>query len=1837
MAEYSSSLELKPKGFDKLERRMKGVQSNISGINTKLRNTQGQFTKIGKNGSRDLNNTVKATDNLSNSMTKLKGLAIGLVASLSAIQSIRGLTSATVEFERYEAQLKTMTGSMDNASAAMKRLQNFAERTPFDLKQSIDGFVKLKALGLDPSEKAMTSYGNTAAAMGKSLEQMVEAVADASTMEFERLKEFGIKARQNKDTVDFTFRGTTTSVKKNAAEIEKYLMGIGETQFGGAMAERTKGLESALSNLSANWRIFLATFSKETGLAALFTDVLNSVSSSLKGITSILKGQNESFNEFSSGIKRFVDGYIVAFFDLEKYGPTYVLRKISVDIKAALLKIRNIILTTNILDYLKVGILAAFVYVQTEIEKFLTVYYLYTPLRAWNNFWDNEITSSVVGLSANFDLMIGTVKKALVRSFLSNIVQPLILLYGNMVHKVARFIYDNPVLNAMFESFENSLNFVDRLFEDFTDSVGDSFKDLGYKVYDVIISTVPKALSAAIRFIKEDFHSGFQEITSKGLFKSLWDSVKNIMSVKYAELKRETRELVKDIIGSFYRLYDVLVGHSIVPDLVDRIKYIWNGMKDYVVSTTDFLSGMVIYQWASLSDSVLLAVKSMAYFINKFLGKEVISGNFSKIVSTYKSQLDRLGQIAGKLGTIAIPISLYVRREDISNWFKELGDSIRGRDTSRFVELVTRPVDLYLSRFVKSIHMIFEALVDSSRSSTKSISDNVKRLLPDTLDSIKEFSDTIESALGPVLGTIYSMVATGFQFVKETVATIVSVLTVFEVRASSIVAQVIGYFVTFKIVQKIWKSVFSVLSGYFDDFLSHSMKTIKPYLAGLGKTIRLQAEKLRGTKGFIKAGIYGDSTLNLIKDAVLKFLYNLKAKMVSLSAQYQGSNAILSKMFLGGSDTMNYIMHSVNSLFQKIRSNKWITVGGGLIAMMMFAGRAAADTGEEHAEEYGNSFMSILEGIMNDYGDLIGMAIISGILANIGKIGTILATVGSVLGRAVLAFLSGPVGWVSSIAGIGYFFWDEIKSAAGSFFSWLGDGINSIIRLISNIVDIVTSPLIHLNTAVRESRVLLQEQGRKWTEVLVEGFKDAWIKFFGSEVDNLVRGLEKKLEAAGKNIEDYLGLDEVLVEGIPGLTQNILPMLDSVTQRLEAASKAAFGFMGREGAARLKSLQDELNELLKEENELRSAINATGEVHEKSRFNTLRADQAIAAIRDEIFTRETQISEQAELGYTLAVNRWKAEKLTSSILEEMQKYPKSSAEFYRMQETAISGINSLLSEYGSKEQKISVIEGQRKKALEKISKELKLQLLTESQKKQKVELTNRYYDNQIDKVNGVTEALEVFKNLQEEQKRSTPFGRLTSDLDKLQKYWSNLTREQQDEWREVYQIEFKRLNQKYLDDKKSILKAETDAIKSALDKQKSLYQRQSEMLSGLRLAAMPEGVEKKKAAARAESASIVARAKEELTGVDLQEALALDYQILIQRLAEIDKDASEERITQAENAYNKLRQSYLESGETLKGIVVGIQDFLDTLKNSAEIWAETTNKILGDTRTALIDALSGEDVDFKSVARGILQDISRGFATETVDNFMDKALGEFGIKHEKKSDGSLEYVKDADKATETISDNLTDMKKVTEDQTNKTEGWFSNLSESITSIVNSVGSGIISALNSLASMLGFSGAGGGGFLSGVGSFLGGEFGAALNYGTTFGSEQTAMLAAQDAGFGFFDDPMSWLGDFSFFSKGGIVRDPQYLASGGPVGTDTVPAWLTPGEVVLNAGQQKNVADQLGSTMQDNREININISGNVDQRSIDQIRSVIAQNPSLIHASSEKGRRSGSGLRRQAIT
>lgn len=192
----------------------------------------------------------RATDGVGAAFTRI----IAPIASFISVGAgLRKVTDVTRQFDVFKASLETATGSAGNANIAFAALEDFAKRTPYALEQTVEGFVQLTNLGLNPSERAMESFGNTAAAMGKDLNQFVEAVADATTNEFERLKEFGIKASQDADNVSFTFRGVTQTIKKDSESIQEYLIKLGETNFAGAMEKRMDSLDGAISNLGDTW------------------------------------------------------------------------------------------------------------------------------------------------------------------------------------------------------------------------------------------------------------------------------------------------------------------------------------------------------------------------------------------------------------------------------------------------------------------------------------------------------------------------------------------------------------------------------------------------------------------------------------------------------------------------------------------------------------------------------------------------------------------------------------------------------------------------------------------------------------------------------------------------------------------------------------------------------------------------------------------------------------------------------------------------------------------------------------------------------------------------------------------------------------------------------------------------------------------------------------------------------------------------------------------------------------------------------------------------------------------------------------------------------------------------------------------------------------------------------------------------------------------------------------------------------------------------------------------------------------------------------------------------
>lgn len=250
-----------------------------------------------RTATRDLDGMNKTTKSTTSTVAGLGKVLAGAFAAVGGAKLASELYKVNAEAQRLKASLITVTGSIGSANVAWAQMEAFARTTPYSLTQAIEGFTKMKALGLDPTTSSMTAFGNVAAAMGKDLTQMIEAVADASTSEFERLKEFGIKAKQEGDRVSLTFQGVTTQIGNNAKEITGYLEDIGNNQFGGAMARQMDTLGGATSNLGDNFDALMRTVGESGGNSGMI-GVINGLSAAIVDFTNVISTNADEITDF---------------------------------------------------------------------------------------------------------------------------------------------------------------------------------------------------------------------------------------------------------------------------------------------------------------------------------------------------------------------------------------------------------------------------------------------------------------------------------------------------------------------------------------------------------------------------------------------------------------------------------------------------------------------------------------------------------------------------------------------------------------------------------------------------------------------------------------------------------------------------------------------------------------------------------------------------------------------------------------------------------------------------------------------------------------------------------------------------------------------------------------------------------------------------------------------------------------------------------------------------------------------------------------------------------------------------------------------------------------------------------------------------------------------------------------------------------------------------------------------------------------------------------------------------------------------------------------------------
>jgi hypothetical protein len=294
------------------------IVAQLKDFNKAMSELKSEVGDLNKQVSKGNNDSIKSTNALSSAFSSVGKTLAGLFAADMLINFGKAVIETTAEFQKMEAVLTNTLGSSSMAQQSMAQIVAFASKTPFQVNELTESFVKLANRGFKPTMEEMTALGDVASSTGKSFDQLTEAALDAMTGEFERLKEFGIRAASEGDKVQFTFKGVTTEVKKTDTAIKDYLISLGQAEgVSGSMAAISETVGGKISNLGDNIdQLHLAIGNQTSGVFAATIDWLSAfvmhAGLSLKSISEIKKEVGDlQFNSNVSEIAKEVD-FLVA-------------------------------------------------------------------------------------------------------------------------------------------------------------------------------------------------------------------------------------------------------------------------------------------------------------------------------------------------------------------------------------------------------------------------------------------------------------------------------------------------------------------------------------------------------------------------------------------------------------------------------------------------------------------------------------------------------------------------------------------------------------------------------------------------------------------------------------------------------------------------------------------------------------------------------------------------------------------------------------------------------------------------------------------------------------------------------------------------------------------------------------------------------------------------------------------------------------------------------------------------------------------------------------------------------------------------------------------------------------------------------------------------------------------------------------------------------------------------------------------------------------------------------------------------------------------------------------
>ena len=257
---------------------------------------------------------------IKNAVFSLKGAFV----TLGSAAALRGISNVASNFEDLRDSLASVTGGVKQGAAAFDFITDFALRSQFSVEQLTTSFITLKASGIDPTEKLLRVFTDTAAVTTDQL-----GTLDSMTRVFSRGVQGGLGLEELNQIADRgvpVFRILEEQLGITRLEIAKYgqttegarkildaLQKGFDKEFGGATLSKLDNLSTSSSNLGIAFRSAIDDVG-QAGFSGALTKMNNTLAETLialdpvirtlgkglglviKGITKALETLNEAIN-----------------------------------------------------------------------------------------------------------------------------------------------------------------------------------------------------------------------------------------------------------------------------------------------------------------------------------------------------------------------------------------------------------------------------------------------------------------------------------------------------------------------------------------------------------------------------------------------------------------------------------------------------------------------------------------------------------------------------------------------------------------------------------------------------------------------------------------------------------------------------------------------------------------------------------------------------------------------------------------------------------------------------------------------------------------------------------------------------------------------------------------------------------------------------------------------------------------------------------------------------------------------------------------------------------------------------------------------------------------------------------------------------------------------------------------------------------------------------------------------------------------------------------------------------------------------------------------------------